>query len=358
MLTYTTSLPVGPYDWFAERIPRDEFERRLALTRSLLQAKNLAALIVHGRSFDFAAMSWLTGFVPKLGPAYVFIAREGAPRIVFSGGNSMVPSGKRLTWVDDVRGLTDPGANLSEWLAECGLSGHAIGIGGSGALTRDHFDRLSAAAGAGTLRDVTDDLDALRRTKTAVERAHIARAAEILDQCFVTAVAKAKANASAQSVAVAVERQAFELGAQDVRVRLSTADQAEPAIIADVPVDLGRPTFNMYAAVRVNGYWAKAIATLGAATPLAEQARDALDEHVRALVKASAMPPATTSDADITVERSGIGAALSELPADGGKLQAGDVCTIIAAARSGATIGYASALIEVGDNTVTVLRTF
>ena len=72
-----TTLLTGPYDWDAALIPRAEFDRRIELVRIVLSEHGLSGLIVGGTSPEFAALSYLTGFVPKLGPALVFIPRQG-----------------------------------------------------------------------------------------------------------------------------------------------------------------------------------------------------------------------------------------------------------------------------------------
>jgi hypothetical protein len=81
-----TSLLTGPYDWDPAILPLAEFEARLASVRRVLAERGAAVLLVHGNSMEHGALAYLTGFVPKLGPAFVLVPRDGPLRILASGG--------------------------------------------------------------------------------------------------------------------------------------------------------------------------------------------------------------------------------------------------------------------------------
>ena len=118
-----TALLTGPYDWDPALLPLAEFEARLVTVRRVLDESGSNALVVHGHSIDHGALTYLTGFVPKLGPAFALVSREGPLRILASGGAGMIGSAKLLTWVQDVRPLNNLRHTLEEWIAEINRDG-------------------------------------------------------------------------------------------------------------------------------------------------------------------------------------------------------------------------------------------
>jgi hypothetical protein len=102
-----TALLTGPSDWDPALVPLSEFEARLAAARRMLAESGATALLVHGHSVEHGALAYLTGFVPKLGPALALVPRDGPIRILASGGPGMMSSAKLLTWIEDVRPPSD-----------------------------------------------------------------------------------------------------------------------------------------------------------------------------------------------------------------------------------------------------------
>ena len=87
-----TALLTGPYDWNPELLPLAEFDARLAAARSVLAQREATALLVHGNTVEHGALAYLTGFVPKLGPAFALLSRDGPIRVLASGGPGMMRS--------------------------------------------------------------------------------------------------------------------------------------------------------------------------------------------------------------------------------------------------------------------------
>jgi hypothetical protein len=92
----TVALPTGPFDWYPERIAQNTFEARLAALRFEMNRHGITHLVVHGNVFDHDALTWLTHFTPKLGPAYALVPAKGPLQLLFSGGPGMKPSAQRL----------------------------------------------------------------------------------------------------------------------------------------------------------------------------------------------------------------------------------------------------------------------
>lgn len=381
MLTYTSALLAGPYDWLSERIPPGEFERRIDAVRAILHARGIAGMILHGRSIDYAAMAYLTGFVPKLNAAFALMGRDGQIRILFSGGASMAESAKRLTFVEDVRGLTDLTANVATWCEEQQFEAQDIALWDGSALSKDHHNQLMDGLGTNRLIEFNDQLDPLRRSKSAVERSAIAKAAIIVSACFAAAEQASKSGDDVRAISLAAEHAGYQLGAQDVRIRISITDQGYPNIVPDMPTHAKQDSFNIYAAARVFGYWAQAATTLGAGTLLRQRAHDVIAAYIDALAKDKATVPHNflrgMEHADhLSIEMSGIGLSLCEKPMftdyssanaaankrlninapPNAALADGEICSIIAEARDGICRGFASALIAVTRDDVQTLN--
>ena len=112
------ALLTGPFDWDPSLLPLAEFEARLAAVRRVFAERGATALLVHGHGFEHGALAYLTGFVPKLGPAFALVPRDGPVRILASGGPGMMSLAKLLTWVEDVRPLDNLRNALGEWFGE------------------------------------------------------------------------------------------------------------------------------------------------------------------------------------------------------------------------------------------------
>src|SRR5260370_8571002 len=104
MLTVHPTLLIGPCDWDAERMPREEFAGRIdALWRHAPQAERA---IVFGSSRHHAELAYFTNFVPKLEPAVVVLARGGAHRL-FVGSANMIGAARPLTFIENVLPMQD-----------------------------------------------------------------------------------------------------------------------------------------------------------------------------------------------------------------------------------------------------------
>src|SRR5579862_7224342 len=159
----STALLTGPYDWDEALVPLAEFESRLEVVRRVLAERGVTALLVHGHSGDHGALAYVTGFAPKLGPAFVLVPLEGPIRILCSGGPGMVSSAKRLTWVGDVRPLSDLRNALIEWLSSMVRDGRAVlGLwGGNIMAQRPYLAIADALQPFGKVVDLDDQIDQL-----------------------------------------------------------------------------------------------------------------------------------------------------------------------------------------------------
>lgn len=278
MQVLQTTLLTGPYEWDPDLLPRSEFEARLARVRAVLAKEGASALVVHGHPGDYGALNYLTGFVPKLGPALAVMSRDGAVSVLTQGTDLMLPWAKRLTWVDDVRTLANIAALLGVWLRERGLERDVLlGTWGGDAMPQVlHAGIERAVAPIGRVAALDAPLDALRRRKSALELRLMRRACEMLDTAAAALVASAQGGAGNRSAALAAERAAYAGGAQDVRVAVSLGAGGPPLPLDSARDDKVDP---LLAAIVVQhaGYWAEgAVTATGRPGPAAARAEAAL----------------------------------------------------------------------------------
>jgi Xaa-Pro aminopeptidase len=356
-----TTLLTGPYDWDEALNPRSEFETRLGAVRAILRQRGLDGLIVGGISPEHGALGYLTGFVPKLGPALAFVPGEGDLRIGFSGGGAMLSSAQRLTYVGDLRAMRDPEHEFAAWLRETKAS--RLALWGDYAITSDVRCALDRVAPS-PLVVLDAELDALRRHKTAREHTLTARACDVLGVTLRALRAAAEGGAGVRTAAIAAERTAYAAGAQDVRMLVSMRDGGMPQPLIgpdDPPVD----PLLVCIAVRFAGYWAEGLATITAAPSPALAAAEAALWAMAHTIRPGITAAGLTAVASQALGRmklhpfvaaspgNGIGLSREEAPiltaSDSSQLMEGDICTVRAGAQNGdADNAIVSAMMRVG----------
>src|SRR5882757_8986509 len=158
MHTMQSTLLVGPADWDAARMPKEEFlARTVALWRI---ARAAAGAIVYGDRAHHAELAYLTNFTPKLEAALALIPRVGGPRLLVGGGVNMMQAAKPLTFIESVQPLRDVGATVAQWAREQSGGGRPVLIGGAFMPQALHREIAEAA---GAITDKTSDLRTLMR---------------------------------------------------------------------------------------------------------------------------------------------------------------------------------------------------
>jgi Xaa-Pro aminopeptidase len=279
MLTMNPTLLVGPSDWDAARMPKEEFLHRIsALWRA---SPSAAGAIVYGDRAHHAELAYLTGFTPKLEAALALIPRVGAPRLLVGGGVNMLQAAKPLTYVDSLRPLRNAGETVAQWVREQSGGGRCVLIGGafmSYPLRAEISEAIAATAGK--VEDKTADLWTLMRRKSARELSATREACATLDAA-VTAMGKAqRSGAGATDAILAGEHVALTRGAQDVRT-LFSSDGRRSLRPFEAAAARAVDPLQVYVAVRQFGYWADAFAMLTATpSPHVTQAAEVLASAV------------------------------------------------------------------------------
>jgi Xaa-Pro aminopeptidase len=259
-----SALLTGPYDWDPAVVPVQEFESRLANVEHVLASREVSALIVHGNSAEYGALAYLTGLVPKLGPAFALIGRDSSVRLLVSGSPTMLGAAKRLTWIEDVRPMGDLKSSVSTWLKDILREEHAnIGLWGHCSMALHPYNAIrSAIEPRGKIVELDATLEVLRLRKSSLEDELCRQASRILGESIAELARAHAAGDGARSSCLAAERTAFRLSAQDARTLASARNGGLPVILDAAANDSNLDPFLAYVAVRFAGYWAEGFTTL------------------------------------------------------------------------------------------------
>jgi hypothetical protein len=156
------TLLVGPSDWDATRMPKEEFLARATALWKVAPAA-CGAIVFGGRSHH-AELAYLTGFTPKLEGALALLPRVGAQRLLVGGG---VHAAKPLTFIENVQPMRDVGATVAQWAREQRGGGRPVLIG-DGLMPPALHREITEATG--TIADKTGDLWNFMRRKSPRER--------------------------------------------------------------------------------------------------------------------------------------------------------------------------------------------
>jgi Xaa-Pro aminopeptidase len=260
LLTMHSTLLIGPYDWDSERLPQAEFRERIEALWTRLADRSYEAAVVYGDSRNHAELGYLSNFVPKLGPAFMFIPRKGEPRLLVSGAPNMLPAARRLTWIEKVEPLRDAGKSVLQWMNELtpteeSTARRRVALVGGDAMRSALYRPLIEAFGPGNVPvDVTSSLRALMRHKRPRELAAMREGCAILTVAKNVLAEAARSSAGVTAAILEVERGAYHAGAQDVRT-LFSLDSGKTLRPFEGPVDSSIDPLQVYIAVRYAGYW-------------------------------------------------------------------------------------------------------
>jgi Xaa-Pro aminopeptidase len=368
MRVLQTTLLTGPYDWDPALLPRAEFDGRLRTVRAALEAAGAGALLVHGYAGDYGALNYLTGFVPKLGPALALVPRDGGIRLIVSGTALMMPQAKLLTWVEDLVPFANVPKLVAEWLGE--RDGGALATWGDATLAHGlHRGIAAAIRPLGSMVALDPALDPIRRRKSPRELDLMRTACGMLAEAVAALGTAARRGAGARTAALAAERAAIAKGAQDVRVLVSVRPGGVPLPL-DGPDDPALDPLLAAVAVQHAGYWAEGAITVakspGPALAAAETALAAVLREVRAgaggagLLRTglTSLAPLAPHPALDGVVGHAIGLSLDEGPRlDGGAaLEPGATYALRLGARgAGLDAALASAMVHVNDTGAEIL---
>jgi Xaa-Pro aminopeptidase len=361
VLTLHSMLLVGPYDWDAAALPREEFADRLAAFWQRMPA-HCAGLIVYGDSRSHAELMYLTHFVPKVRQAMAFVPRTGDPLVLIPGSRAQFPTMKRLTWTENIELLSDPGKAVTDWLGALGVDGSRIAIAGTDVMRPAARQAVLQALGAEPF-DATAVVASVMARKRPRELDALRGACALLDAARAALTGACERGETVTAAVLAAEHAAHKQGAQDVR-SLFSVDGGRTLVPFSTPLPERADPLQCYMAVRHRGYWADGFLVAGNSAAVTA-ARKAL-AHIAHACRPGANAGELAAQADtalkpyarhpVTASQFGnaIGLSLDEPPLlrTGGdaSLEPGGVYSLRLGSAAANEYGFASAMVSVQDS--------
>ncbi len=256
MHTAHPTLLIGPSDWKPERMPKEEFLRRIDALWQIAPAVSQA--IIFGSPAHHAELAYLTNHIPKLEPTAALLTRAGAHRLFVGGGANMLGAARPLSFITELAPLNGLGTALRQ-----PAQSPTLLIGGgymSTALRQTICDALGNAAP----EDLSAQLWRVMRRKSRAELDAIRAACAVLDEAM-TAIGDAqRSGAGATAAVLAGEKAANASGAQDVRT-LFSLDGGRTLRPFETLIDEAVDPLQVYVAVRRLNYWAEGFALFSSA---------------------------------------------------------------------------------------------
>jgi Xaa-Pro aminopeptidase len=275
MLTTHPSIMLGSYSWDEDRLPRDEFDIRLAPLRDAMASNGWVAMLVYGDAREHQALAYFTNFIPRMRWALALFPAQGEPLLLASMSSRDMPAMHTMTWVPDVKS----GWEWKWFDAFCARLP-------SGMLATIGFDLMTPVLFGQVEKTIAGRFTLVEADRIAGDARSAHRPREIALIC----VASVRAGAAAKKIAerwragddvetatLSGERVARDMAAQDVRTLVSRdgGRTLEPygALFDDRPKSL-----LAYVAIKYMGYWAESFVNLlGSPSRAAERATAGLD---------------------------------------------------------------------------------
>jgi hypothetical protein len=248
MLTPHPTLLIGPSDWDADRMPRQEFAGRIdALWR---HAPEAGRAIVYGSSRHHAELAYFTNLVPKLGPGVALLSRAGEHRLFVGDAANMLGAARPLTFIADVASLKDLAGAL-------GADGQrALIIGADYMPVAFRRSVVEAIGKDAPVRDATAQVWSQMRRKSRYELDAIAAAVKATGAVREAMREALMSGAGVTEAILAGELAAITTGAQDVRT-LFSLDGGRTLQPFAVPIKREVDPLMAYLAIRRFNYWAE-----------------------------------------------------------------------------------------------------
>jgi riboflavin biosynthesis pyrimidine reductase len=280
VLTSHPTLLIGPSDWDADVMPREEFARRIdALWRAFPEAP---CAIVCGSPAHHAELAYLTNLVPKLEAAVAILSRSGAREIHLGGGPNMLGSAKSLTFITDIKPLRG-GQAIGRRALEMkeGMPGTPLIIG-DGYMPTAFHQSMDETMGEGALNATAQIWAFMHRSST--HEVHAMRESAFALNGAMTAITDAnKAGAGVTEAILAGEREANSRGAQDIRT-LFSLDGGRTLQPFTTTLKERLDPLQVYVAARRFNYWTEGFLAISETRPpLIARARELLRQALAAI---------------------------------------------------------------------------
>jgi Xaa-Pro aminopeptidase len=256
MRTVHPSIIIGSYVWDQDRLPRDEFQIRMAALHGVMDANGWKAVLIYGDAAEHTDLAYFTNFIPRLRWGMGLIPREGEPRVLGSMSPRDVPAMKLMTWIPDLLSGWNWETSFDPWLARLNAE-EPIDIGSVG------FDRmrpplmrsLEKSLGNRFRLHTADAAVMTCRTPRPRESSTIREASAVVTAAAAAFVQAWRDGKDVETAALAGERSARLRAAQDVRTLVSF-DGGRTLAPFRGTFDTKSDPLVGYIAVKHMGYWA------------------------------------------------------------------------------------------------------
>jgi Xaa-Pro aminopeptidase len=282
MRTVQPSIIIGSYTWDQERLPRDEFQIRIAALHRVMDDNGWSAVLLYGDASEHSALTYFTNFVPRLRWAMGLIPRHGEPRLLASMSPRDVPAMKLMTWIPDLLSGWNWESGFDPWLARLDAAEPVdIGTVGFDMMRRPLMQSLEKSLGNRFRLQQADAAVAACRTARPRELSQMREAAALTRAAADAFFERWRQDRRVEAAALAAERHARIKAAQDVRTLVSYDGGRTLGPFRGMP-EATADNMLGYIAVKHKGYWADMFVSV-ATTPSAMQqhAHAALDALLR-----------------------------------------------------------------------------
>ncbi len=262
MRTVQPCIVIGSYVWDQDRVPRDEFQIRIAELNRLMDANGWKAVLVYGDAAEHSALAWFSGFTTRLRWGMALIPRQGEPRLLISMSSRDVPAMKLMTWIPDVVSGWSWDSAFDPWLAKLEGDG-PIGSIGFELMRPPLFASLQKSLGNRFSLQAADEAVAAVRSTRPRELSQIRAASRLVQAAGAAFVEPWRLGKDIETSALAAERTARMMAAQDVRTLISFdgGRTLSPFRGAFEPQADRQSGMAGYIAVKHMGYWADLFVT-------------------------------------------------------------------------------------------------
>lgn len=170
------------------RFSADEFDRRYAAVRGMMDDRDIDALVLYGNAGDHQPnVYYLTNYRPAFETYLVFFADPAEATTLFVGISNHLQYVREVSEAEDLRlMLPDPGRNVADRLGEAGVDAGRIGLVGGDpryrhTLPYDHYRTLEAELAA-ELVDATVEYLLLTSERSEEEIDLVREAAALVDR--------------------------------------------------------------------------------------------------------------------------------------------------------------------------------
>jgi hypothetical protein len=198
-------------------LPDAALDTRLARVRAAMAEAQLDALLVYTNNTRPAGVSWLTGFVPYWSEALLVVPRAREPVLVVALTYRVKSWIERTSRVADVIHTPRIGLEAARMIAAA-TPAAAVGIADLDGLSAGIVDDLREGGPGLAVRDASTLFARLRAEADPAEIALAVAATDIAQRALARAEQASGRDATLGEIIAAVEREARELGAEEIYV--------------------------------------------------------------------------------------------------------------------------------------------